>query len=66
MLIPEIIPDYSRVDDEFISQVMKNIEESEKLFDERLNTPDSQSPAYKPNSYFGSDIISDDIIITRL
>lgn len=66
MSIPEIIPDYSRVDDKFTDQVMKNIEEAELLFDENNKVPDNKSDVYKPNSYVGSDIISDDVIITRL
>lgn len=66
MSIPEIIPDYSRIDDKFTNQVMKNIKEAELLFDESNRVPDNKSTVYKPNSYVGSDIISDDAIITRL
>lgn len=66
MSIPEITTDYSRIDDKFTDQVMKNIEEAELLFDESNRVPDNKSTVYKPNSYVGSDIISDDVIITRL
>lgn len=66
MSTPEIIPDYSRIDDKFTDQVMKNIEEAELLFDENNKVSDNKSSVYKPNSYLGSDIISDDVIITRL